>query len=41
MKLHAVGLRNAAKLKPGEISGGMARRVALARHRARPGTDYV
>jgi phospholipid/cholesterol/gamma-HCH transport system ATP-binding protein len=31
MKLHAVGLRNAAKLKPGEISGGMARRVALAR----------
>jgi phospholipid/cholesterol/gamma-HCH transport system ATP-binding protein len=31
MKLHAVGLRNAAHLKPGEISGGMARRVALAR----------
>jgi len=31
MKLHAVGLRNAAKLKPTEISGGMARRVALAR----------
>lgn len=31
MKLHSVGLRNAAKLKPGEISGGMARRVALAR----------
>ena len=31
MKLHAVGLRNAARLKPGEISGGMARRVALAR----------
>jgi phospholipid/cholesterol/gamma-HCH transport system ATP-binding protein len=31
MKLHAVGLRNAAKMKPGEISGGMARRVALAR----------
>nr|WP_154375621.1 ABC transporter ATP-binding protein [Duganella guangzhouensis] len=31
MKLQAVGLRNAAKLKPGEISGGMARRVALAR----------
>jgi phospholipid/cholesterol/gamma-HCH transport system ATP-binding protein len=31
MKLHAVGLRNAAKLKPAEISGGMARRVALAR----------
>ena len=31
MKLHAVGLRNAAYLKPGEISGGMARRVALAR----------
>ena len=31
MKLHAVGLRNAAFLKPSEISGGMARRVALAR----------
>jgi phospholipid/cholesterol/gamma-HCH transport system ATP-binding protein len=31
MKLHAVGLRNAAMLKPAEISGGMARRVALAR----------
>jgi phospholipid/cholesterol/gamma-HCH transport system ATP-binding protein len=31
MKLHAVGLRNAAQLKPGEISGGMGRRVALAR----------
>ena len=31
LKLHAVGLRNAAQLKPAEISGGMARRVALAR----------
>jgi len=31
MKLHAVGLHNAAQLKPAEISGGMARRVALAR----------
>lgn len=31
MKLHAVGLRNAAYLRPSEISGGMARRVALAR----------
>ena len=31
MKLHAVGLRNAAALMPAEISGGMARRVALAR----------
>lgn len=31
MKLHAVGLRNAAELKPAEVSGGMARRVALAR----------
>ena len=31
MKLHAVGLSNAAALKPSEISGGMARRVALAR----------
>ncbi|HUL63140.1 MAG TPA: ABC transporter ATP-binding protein [Burkholderiaceae bacterium] len=31
MKLHAVGLRGAADLKPSEISGGMARRVALAR----------
>ena len=31
MKLNAVGLRNAHRLKPHEISGGMARRVALAR----------
>ncbi|MFZ3017764.1 MAG: ABC transporter ATP-binding protein [Gallionella sp.] len=31
MKLHAVGLRNARDLKPGELSGGMERRVALAR----------
>lgn len=31
MKLQAVGLRNAAQLKPSEVSGGMARRVALAR----------
>ncbi|MDL2283890.1 ABC transporter ATP-binding protein [Oxalobacter sp. OttesenSCG-928-P03] len=31
MKLQAVGLRNAAYMKPAEISGGMARRVALAR----------
>jgi phospholipid/cholesterol/gamma-HCH transport system ATP-binding protein len=30
-KLHAVGLRGAAQLMPGELSGGMARRVALAR----------
>ncbi len=30
-KLHAVGLRGAAELMPGELSGGMARRVALAR----------
>jgi phospholipid/cholesterol/gamma-HCH transport system ATP-binding protein len=40
MKLHAVGLRNAARLKPGEISGGMARRLG-ALHRAGPATDYV
>jgi phospholipid/cholesterol/gamma-HCH transport system ATP-binding protein len=31
MKLNAVGLRNAGDLMPAEISGGMARRVALAR----------
>ena len=31
MKLNAVGLRNAAMLKPAEISGGMSRRVAVAR----------
>jgi len=31
MKLQAVGLRGAWNLMPGELSGGMARRVALAR----------
>jgi len=31
MKLEAVGLRNARDLMPSELSGGMARRVALAR----------
>ena len=31
MKLEAVGLRGAADLMPSELSGGMARRVALAR----------
>lgn len=31
LKLQAVGLRNASGLMPAEISGGMARRVALAR----------
>jgi phospholipid/cholesterol/gamma-HCH transport system ATP-binding protein len=31
MKLNAVGLRGARDLAPSEISGGMARRVALAR----------
>jgi phospholipid/cholesterol/gamma-HCH transport system ATP-binding protein len=31
MKLHVVGLRGARDLMPSELSGGMARRVALAR----------
>ena len=31
MKLHAVGLRGAQGLKPAELSGGMGRRIALAR----------
>ncbi|MFA7268246.1 MAG: ABC transporter ATP-binding protein [Sterolibacterium sp.] len=31
MKLHSVGLRGAHHLMPSELSGGMARRVALAR----------
>ncbi len=31
MKLHAVGLRGAARLRIAEVSGGMARRIALAR----------
>jgi len=31
MKLHAVGLRGVATMMTGELSGGMARRVALAR----------
>jgi phospholipid/cholesterol/gamma-HCH transport system ATP-binding protein len=31
MKLHAVGLRGSSTMMPNELSGGMARRIALAR----------
>src|SRR5262249_59091881 len=34
MKLQAVGLRGTHALAPNELSGGMSRRVALARARA-------
>ena len=36
MKLEAVGLRGALDLIPSELSGGMQRRVALARAIADP-----
>ena len=41
MKLHAVGLRGARNLMPAELSGGMARRVALARAIAQIGRAHV
>jgi phospholipid/cholesterol/gamma-HCH transport system ATP-binding protein len=41
MKLEAVGLRGAAKLMPSELSGGMARRAALASDCPGAGSDYV
>ena len=42
LKLNAVGLRGVEKLMPAELSGGMARRVALARTIcARPRIDAV
>src|SRR5258708_18017262 len=36
MKLHAVGLRGALDMMPNDLSGGMVRRVALARATATP-----
>jgi phospholipid/cholesterol/gamma-HCH transport system ATP-binding protein len=42
MKLDAVGLRGVAQLMPSALSGGMARRVALAaRGRIGPDIDHV
>ena len=41
MKLDAVGLRGARDLMPSQISGGMARRVALARAIALDGLDPI
>jgi len=41
LKLETVGLRGAADLMPSEISGGMARRVALARAIVREPTVFL
>jgi ABC-type thiamine transport system ATPase subunit len=41
MKPDSVGLRGARDMMPGDLSGGMTRRVKAARHRHRPDDRHV